>query len=72
MVAVLNPLCYYTLHYGECQEKSVKNLVIGLWKSQASAVVGLQSSVFVLAIKLLVLGMSKEYGYVFHSLTVLQ
>ena len=37
MLAVLNPLRYYTLHYGECYEKFIKNLVVGLWTSQASA-----------------------------------
>ena len=42
---------FHTLHYDECQEKFVKTLVVGLWKSQASAVVDLKRSVFVLAIK---------------------
>ena len=62
MVTVLNPLRFRTLHYGECLEKFVKNLVVGPWTSQNSAVEDFLSYVFVLAIKLLVLGMSKEYG----------
>ena len=41
MVAVLNPLRFYTLQYGEYYKKFDKNLVVGLWKSQASAVVDL-------------------------------